>query len=240
MRFLAVLIFVYVVLFEFILPVNKYLPKPSLLYESITHIWQDYSLLYAISISTSMVIVSLLAGYFSSYINAASIFKTAERNIGVVNALKIFLYVPVIFCVALFSFWFSEYYFAEFLFVLLVSVVLSYSALFRCTLKVHSAYVDVAKNLGLTPTDVYQKVYWKSSQPLFTNEYFSIHRLMWGAVLVFEFVVNAHGIGHVMRLVLEYRDFTALINIALMISVLVFIGDSIIRFIRHKFITWID
>ena len=237
-KLVLALLFVYIVLFEFILPVNKYLPKPSLLYESVSHIWQDYNLVYALSTTVSMVILSLVAGFFSAYINSANIFKMTEHRKGIFDVLKIFTYVPMIFVIAMFTFWFNEYFFAEFLFALLASIVFGYSILIKLTSSIKQEYVDVAQNLGCTQTDVYQKIYWKSLLPDFTKEYNQIHIKLWAVVLLVEFVLNMHGVGHVLRRILEYRDFTALINVALMVIILIWLGDYLIYYIRKKFISW--
>ncbi len=238
LKLLTALLFVYIVLFEFILPVNKYLPKPFLLYESISHIWHDYNLVYGLSITFSMVVISLAAGYFSTYLNSAQIFKMSKDSKGIFETLKMFGYLPSIFIIAIFTFWFNEFLFAEFLFALFASILFSYSTLIKLTPSMKREYVEVARNLGLTPTDIYQSIYWKSMVPDFSKEYSLIHIKLWTVVLFTEFVLNMHGVGQVLRKILEYRDFTALINVAFMVALLICLSDCLINYLRKKIIFW--
>jgi ABC-type nitrate/sulfonate/bicarbonate transport system permease component len=237
-RLVLTIVFVYVVLFEFILPINKFLPKPSMLFDSIIHIWKDYSLLYTVTSSTSVVFLSLILGYISAYLNFSQLIKFFEKGSGSIEALSIFKYIPVLLVISVFYFWFSEHLFAEILFSLLSAAFMIYRSLLNHYEKVNEEYILIAKNLELAESEIHEKISWRAIQPLVIYDLGKIHLRLWGLVLLFEFVTNVYGLGHIIRLIIDYKDFTALFNIIILLSVLIWVGDSFIRFIRTKFIFW--
>jgi NitT/TauT family transport system permease protein len=237
-KLLAAIVFVYIVLFEFILPMNRFLPKPSMLFESIIHIWKDYSLLYTVTATTSVVFISLVLGYVSAYLNSSQLLKFYKQRPGSFEALKLFKYIPALLIASAFYFWFSEHLFAEILFTLLAACFMIYESLLKSSKEVNEEYILVGKNLGQTDSEIYEKICWRSAQPMVIKDLVEIHLRLWGLVLLFEYITNIYGLGHVIRSIIDYKDFTALFNIFILVSILIWIGDSFIRFIRTKFIFW--
>jgi ABC-type nitrate/sulfonate/bicarbonate transport system permease component len=237
-KLFSAIVFVYVILFEFILPINRFLPKPSLLLDSIHHIWRDYNLLYAVTTTASIVFISLLLGYVSAFMNLTLILKFYRWRPGSFEAIKLFCYVPAIIVVAAFYFWFKNYLFAEILFGLLSSCIMIYGQMVEHSKKVGEEYVLVAKNFGFTETEILEKVYWKAIQPPLLKDFLKNHLRLWSLILLFEFAANSFGIGYIIRSILDYKDFTALFNIFIFITLLMWAGDLFIRFIRAKIIFW--
>lgn len=232
------LMFVYIVLFEFILPINKILPKPTLLVESFLHIWKDYNLFFAFTTTTTIIYVSLILSYAALYVGAAQLFKLFVEMEGTVLSFRLFRYLPAFFFAVLFNFWFADSLFAEFLFATLAAIFLASQKLFEESKKVNEEYILVARNLDLTPGDIYEKVYWKFTQPSLIKYYERIHYLLWVLVLIFEFIGNLHGFGFIYRTALSYNDFTALFTLAIMISLLIWFGSFVIRWIDKEIIFW--
>jgi ABC-type nitrate/sulfonate/bicarbonate transport system permease component len=238
--FFLTLLFVYVALFEFILPVNRILPKPSILAESFTHVFSDYNLLTAILITISVIYLGLIISYITIFLFSAFLFKIFVEIKEVAQSLKLFRYFTLIFFVITFNYWFPEKLFAEYIFA-------SLTALFMVTKKMHiessavkKEYLDVAQNLGLTQNKIYKDVYWKYWQPSLAQNYEQIHYSLWGIILLYEFIGNNSGLGYAYRNALLYKDYTAFLIFVIIISILIWIGNSIIRMIKKNMINWAD
>lgn len=234
----VVLLFVYVVLFEYVLPVNKILPKPDLLLESLIAVWKDYSLLQSAAATTTIIYLSLALSYFI-FIKAAPLlmrFFTAYNESA--ESLKIFRYFPAFFFAILFSFWFGDSFFAEFLFAVVVSFFMFSFSLFRYNGETNENYKLTAQNLGVAGNQLYSKVLFKSIQPRIFEDMRRTHYYIWILIMIYEFVSSAEGFGGVYRQALNYNDFSALFSIAVIISLLILLGDLVYKIIREKIYFW--
>lgn len=232
------LIFVYIVLFEFILPINKILPKPSSLYESFLHIWSDYKLLFAFTTTTSVIYVAITLSVLFLYAGAKYYIKIFVEMRYSVLSFQIFRFVPILFIAVLFNFWLPNNLLAEFLFGFLTTAFLAINKLFDESKKINEEYLLVARNLNLSQSDIYKKVYWKSALPAMAKYYEQIHLSLWTLVLIYEFIDNTHGFGFIFRTALDYKDFTTLFTTAVILSLLIWFGNSVIRFVNNKIIYW--
>lgn len=232
------LIFVYIVLFEFILPVNKVLPKPSLLYESFIHIWSDYDLLFAFTTTTSIIYIGITFSALFLYAGARFYIKLFIEMRYSIRSFRIFRFVPVIFIALLFNFWLPNNLLAELLFGFLTASFLAMSKLFSESINTKENYLLVSRNLNLSPNDIYKKVFWKSALPTLAKYYEQIHISLWSLILIYEFIDNTHGFGFIFRTALDYKDFTALYTLAIILSLLIWFGNSVIRFVNNKIIYW--
>lgn len=232
------LLFVYIVLFEFILPINKVLPKPSSLYESFLHILSDYKLLYAFTTTTSVIFVAILISALVLYAGANYYIKLFVEMRYSVLSFRIFRFVPIIFIAVLFNFWLPNNLLAELLFGFLTVTFLAMNKLFVESKNIKEEYLLVARNLSLSQSDIYKNVYWKSSLPALAKYYEHIHLSLWTLILIYEFIDNTHGFGFIFRTALDYKDFTALFTIAVILALLIWLGNSVIKYVNNKIIYW--
>ncbi|MFA7229530.1 MAG: ABC transporter permease subunit [Melioribacteraceae bacterium] len=229
---------IYVVLFEFILPINKVLPKPSIFLESFIHIWFDYNLLSAFTVTATVVYISMLFGFVQIFIGMSNYLKIFSLMEGSVISLRFFSYLTPFFFLIIFNFWFPDYLAGEFLFAFLVASFWILRTLFEESKKVKEEYLLTARNLELKQSEIIEKVYWKSALPgIFTNLR-SVNIQLWLLILMYEFIGNYNGAGYIYRLAFTYKDFTALFTLALLCAVLIFIGDYLIKQIQNKFVNW--
>ncbi|MCX6173791.1 MAG: ABC transporter permease subunit [Ignavibacteriales bacterium] len=232
------LLFVYIVLFEFILPINKVLPKPSSLYESFIHIWSDYKLLFAFTTTTSVIYVAITLSVLFVYVGAKYFIKLFIEMRYSILSFQIFRFIPIFFIVVLFNFWLPNNLFAELLFGFSVTAFFSMNKLFDESKKIKEEYLLVARNLNLSQSDINKKVYWKSALPALTKYYEKVHLSLWTLILTYEFIDNTHGFGFIFRTALDYKDFTGLYTLAIILSLLIWLGNSVIRFVNNKIIYW--
>lgn len=232
------LLFVYIALFEFILPVNKILPRPSLLAESFLYIWRDYNLIYAFTISTTVIYLMLMLGFFLVYIRIAWLMKVFVELEATILSLRLFRYLPAFFFAVIFNLWFNEKLLGEFMFALTLVLFLMSKKIFEESKNVKEEYILIARNLNSTPGDIYKDIYWKSSLPALSEYVKQIHYYLWVLVLLYEFIGNSFGLGSIYRQALGYNDFTALFTLAIMIALLIWFGSFLIETIKNKLIHW--
>ncbi|MHB8905578.1 MAG: hypothetical protein ACYC4T_09085 [Melioribacteraceae bacterium] len=230
--------FVYVILFEFILPVNKVIPKPTLLFESFFHIWRDYNLVFAFTTTATIIYLALVSSWIQIYIGVSRYLKYYAYVENSLDSLRFLKYLTIFFFIVIFNFWFPNSLFAEFFFSFIISVFLTAKKLFEESKKVNEGYILVARNLGLSSYDIYEDVYWKASLPALSKYFRSVHYYLWGVVLIYEFIGNSNGLGSIYRIAITYNDFTALFVLAIMISLLIWFGDYLIGLINKKTIHW--
>ncbi len=238
LRLIAVLIFVYIVLFEFILPINKLLPKPSLLAESIVDIWSDYNFLESLASTTTVIYLSLLISYVTIHFKSPYLIKLKFELPELLGSLKIFRYFPAFFFAIIFIYWFGDSFIAEIVFGIIVSTLLLSFEVINQVKMVNNNYLDVARNLGLNGIRLYSKVAYKNIQPFIFFKLQHIHYYLWVLIMIYEFVGRINGLGGVYYYALTYRDFTALFSFALIISILILLGDIILKYINEKIFFW--
>lgn len=238
LSFLITLLFIYVMLFEFILPVNKVLPKPSLLLESLISSWSDYSLLSALTITTTIVYLSLLIGYLLMIFIAKYFLTYFITYKDLANTFKLFRFITPFFAAVIFVFWFNNSIIAEFIFSFIVVAGLLKFGIFNELQNIKEEYYLVAKNLGLKDKVIYNKVINKLIEPSLFGLVDKIHYYLWTIILVYEFIGGNNGLGKVYFKALTFNDFYALFSITIIISLLIYLGHLLIKFIHEKYYFW--
>lgn len=238
LTFLFVLLFVYVLLFEFILPINKFLPKPSLLIETFPALLTDYNMLAEMTITTTIVYLSIVIGYFIVWLFSYQFSKLISKNIGLFNNLRLFKNFPAFFFAILFAFWFGSSIIAELLFASVISAFFIVLSFMQIATNVPSEYLDSGRSLGLTGKELHKNVTWKYSLPFIFNELHRLHYYLWVLILIYEFIGSSNGFGGVYNLALSYNDLSAIIMLGIIIALLIWLGNSIIDFIEKKLVFW--
>lgn len=235
---LITLLFVYLILFEFVLPVNKVLPKPSLLLESFLIIWDDYSLLSSLALTTTIIYLSLLIASIIVYYFAGLIVRISMEFPSTNILFQLFKYFPAFFFAIIFVYWFGNSFWAELLFSFCVSIFFFKKRIFELSGSINNNYLTIAKNLGMSDNEIFTNVIRKSILPELFNTVTPIHNYLWIIILIYEFIANSDGLGGVYNTALLYNDFITLFSIAIMISLLIWFGNSVIKFINRKIFFW--
>lgn len=230
------IVFVYVMLFEFILPMNKVLPKPTILFESFLHVWQDYGLLAGIMITAGTVYFAIGLSLLLLWFLRGTIIKLLLEQKVIFELLQLFKTIPVFILIVLTAFWFDGSELAKVIFIFVVTMISLTRVLAKEIFQTKSEYLNIAKNLN--PSKLYSDVYWNSSLPGLLNLAERFQRILWLIVLSYEFVSVSFGLGTILRLALLYKDFGAIIVIAIMLTMLIWCGTLVIKFIKKKIAFW--
>ena len=235
---LLVFIFVYLVLFEFIIPGNRFLPRPTILFDSFISLWSDYNLLKGLAVTAAAIYIGLIAGYLLIAITAEYLIRLLIEVPGLFNGLRIFKYFPAFIYAILFVFWFPDSVTGEIVFSLITSAFLTSLKINKELPAVKKEYLDAAISLGFDKKKIYKKVIWKQIEPEVFDFLSHVHYAVWGMILVFEFINRSAGLGSIYYRIYVYDDFGALFSLAVLISLLIFSGETVHKFIKKKMIHW--
>ncbi len=232
-------LFLWIIFFEFILPVNKILPKPSIVLESFPALWNYYNLPanFLATISTiyiSLFLAYLLVKFLSPYL------KEKDNSITVfINSLEWFSqYLPGIIIGFLLIFWFPNSVYIEFVFAFATAFI---SIMIKFQNESDSAdeeYMVVAQSLGLNEKEITKNIIWKNVEPKLIEHIFNLHLYLWGMLIVFEFIKSGPGLGVIFRQALEYKDLSAIFSVFLITGISVYLGTLLLKYVRRKFIFW--
>jgi len=234
----AALIFIYIILFEFVLVPIRFIPKPSILFESFISLWDTYNLAVLLFSTTSIIYAALLLGSLLIAFSAKYLLKIIYEYPGLMNLNIPFKYFSIFFFALLFNLWFSESLTAEFVFAIIVTLSFLLSVLNRESQNPKEEYVLTAKSLGLSSNEIYGKVIWKDIQPSIFSGLTKLHVSLWMIILIYEFVGQNEGVGSLYFAAYSYNDIAAVMALGILISLLILIGNLIIKYLYQKIFFW--
>lgn len=238
LSFIFSLVFIYIVLFEFIIPANKFLPKPSILLDSIPSLFNDYNFLFSFLFTVSTIYATMVISY--SFIRVGNQLLINFLNLfpGSKSLFVIGKYFTPIFLVFLFELWFGNSVWGEYLYVLIIIMGILKESVSTQIENILTEFIDSAKSLGIDDTGIIKNVVWKSLQPELFSSLRKNHIILWGYVLLYEFVCNTGGIGSIYNTALNYNDLSIVV---LLIAITIFtflIMEYAFEQLKKKYFFW--
>lgn len=234
--YVLVYFILWVVLFEFILPVNNILPKPSIVWQSFSALWEDYNLPVNYLDTISSIYLSITAGYFIVHFLSPAFLNKKNFFTYFVHSLNWFSgFLPGIVIGMLIIFWFPESNYIEFVFVFFTAVSSFIIFLHNAVKNVPREYTDAAKSLGVSEIKINRQVVWNSMRADMFDHIIDLHLYIWPMAIAFEFIKGGYGLGNIFRLALEYRDLSALFSNFLIVGITIYLGIVIIKHFKNKF-----
>ena len=226
-------------LFEFLLPVNNILPKPSVVLLSFDALWKDYKLGINILATISSIYISLIAAYFIVKYLAPIIIKKNHIFAEFLFSLHWFsIYVPWIIFGLFLIFWFPASSIIELIFLFITSIFSLLIKLKEESAIVRGEYIDSAKSLGAKEKTISREIIWNSAQPQLLKHTVQLHFNLWSLAIIFEFIKNGYGLGKIFRTALNYNDLSALFSVSIITGVFVYLGTLAVKYYRNKFCRW--
>jgi len=237
--FLLSYFILWIVLFEWLLPVNHILPKPSIVFESFPYLWNDYKLPLNYLSTISVVYISLFLSYFCVKILSPYIKEKDNFISTFINSFEWFSeFIPGIIIALLLIFWFPESEFVEFIFAFATAFTSLIIKFQNESENVKEEYLFAAQSLGLSEKKITQLVIWKDVQPKLMAHILNFHFYIWTVLIIFEFIKGGLGLGVIFRRALEYKDLSAIFSVFLITGLTIYFGNLSLRIIRNKFINW--
>jgi ABC-type nitrate/sulfonate/bicarbonate transport system permease component len=237
--YIALYFLLWIILFEFILPVNNILPKPSIVLESFPALVTDYQL-FGNYISTILVIyLSLLAAYFAVKLFILLPVKENRIVTDFIASLEWFSeYIPGIVLGLLLIFWFPASEYIEFIFAFLTAF---FSMLIRTKkeeTRIPEEYLTASRSLALTENSIRKNIYWKFYQSALLKRMKSLHFYLWLILIAFEYIKGGYGIGNIFHRALIYEDISAFFSAAILTGLTIYLASTIITYIQNRIIFW--
>ncbi len=229
----------WIILFEFILPVNNILPKPSVVWLSFSALWNDYHLLLNFINTFSAVYVGIILAFFLMR-EFISFFMHENHSVAVfIKSLQWFsAYVPGILLGLFLIYWFPGSNVIEFVYAFLVAFFSFIIKIQNDINKVPNEYLDSAKSLGANDNIIARKVIWKYLQPGLVKHTLELNLYLWSVVVIFEFIKGGYGLGTIFRNALSYKDLSAIFTTIIIIGLTIYLTAFLIKYLRNKFIHW--
>ncbi len=226
----------YIVLGEFTSLIN-FLPKPTILLDSFSSLWTDYNLLAEISISTTAVYLGLFIGIIFIEIASSFIISLFNEKRNVMQLFNFIKYFPAFFFAILFSFWFSDSIIAEIIFAIIAVIAILLSSIQSALNSTNKNYVDTSLSYNISKGKL-AHIIWKDAQPKVYSNLKRVHYYLWALIMIFEFIGTFNGVGSVYYFAHNYNDYAAFFSLAILIAILIWIGDSLIILLKNKLINW--
>jgi taurine transport system permease protein len=229
----------WIILFEFILPVNNFLPKPSIVLDSFGALWKDYHLLVNFISSIAAVYISVIASYYLLRLLNKNLLNEKKIFHDFIFSMEWFLkYIPGIVPGFLLIYWFPGSLYTKYFFIFTAafnSLLIKHTYL---TSKINQIYVDSAASLGANESIIANKVIWKSFEPDLINHIYQSNLYYWTILIIFEFANFEKGVGFIFRRALEFKDLSALFAVIIITGIIIYLGSISIKFFKHKFAFW--
>jgi NitT/TauT family transport system permease protein len=230
---------IWVFLFEFILPANEILPKPSIVFLSFGALWKDYHLLINLLNTITSIYISIFAAYF--FLAFMSSYLTKPDNLLVnffLSINRVAVYIPVFVFVIFILFWFPVSNIIEIIFAFIYAFFSLTSLFIKESEHVSNEYLDSALSLGADEKTISKKIIWNAVQPRLFKQILKLHFNLWSILIIFEFIKGGYGLGEIFKLAFEYRDISALFSVTIITAILIYLGRELIIYLKNKFCHW--
>lgn len=235
---ISVLLFIYILFFEFILSANSILPKLTTLIDSIPALFQEYDFLSSFLFSFTVIYSMMIISYFLIRFSANWILGFVQYFPGVKELFIISKYFIPIFLIFLFELWFGNSIWGEYMFVLFITMGILKSAVINELDHVNEEYIIAARSIGLPENKIAEKVIWKAIQPNAYNSLLKFHIPIWSYVIIYEFTCKTGGVGNIFYLALRYNDLSLTIVLFIFLLILFLIMEIILKGIKEKYFFW--
>jgi ABC-type nitrate/sulfonate/bicarbonate transport system permease component len=236
---LSGLLFAWIVVSEFILFPNNILPKPSIVLLSIISLIRDYQALANIFSSISAIYLSSIVAGFVIWIFRNYLFSK-KKLLGYIASFLNWIsgIVPGILLGLFLILWLPDSEISKYIFIFFSSFINLYCKAEEELKKVNRELIEAIASLGAGNEFIFNKICWKSIEPAIAESLVSLHFHLWSVLIVFEFIKGGSGLGSLIRLAVLFKDLAGLFASILLISVLILIGTSIIKYFKDKIFFW--
>ncbi len=238
-RYLAAYLVLWIILFEFILPVNNILPKPSIVIESFPSLVTDYQLFPNYLSSVAVIYLSLFCAYYVIFFTGRLQGKGNIIFKNFIFSLEWFSeYIPGIILGLLLIFWFPASEYIEFIFAFFYAFIPMMIKLQKAVHQVPDEYITSSHSLGLKSSYISKMVIWKFSQAEIFRSMKRIHFNLWLVLIAFEYIKGGYGIGNIFNKALIYVDLSAFFSALIITGLSVYLGNLALTYIYKKTIFW--
>ncbi|MCH7827836.1 MAG: ABC transporter permease subunit [Bacteroidetes bacterium] len=229
---------IWIILFQFVLEQNSFLPKPLIVYNSLSDLLNIYQLpsnfFFSLGAIVFSIIISVLLLYFFKY------YLLTQNIISefILSIYKLKYFIPGILIGIFLIFWFPHSIYIEYIFLTISSFIYLSGLVINEKDKLGNEYVISLKSLGVKDNKNYAAIKFKQLLPLLENSLIIFHLKLWAILITFEYIQNAWGLGTIINNSIQYRDLSTLFSVSLLICLTIISGNYILKFLFNRFVYW--
>ena len=233
-----IFIIMWTILTELLFKGSQILPSPSLIIISFIDLFKSYNFLINLISSISVIYISI----FLTIVIIRIKFPLLNYNSIIIKYLmqipSFFLFVPGIMIGVLLINWFGDSYLIKLFYTVFVTSLFIYRTILKFDSSEIINQINAVKSLGVSDTLIRREIIWKFMEPEILKDLMEKHLYLWSTVIAFEFIQNSYGIGSLLRSAFEFNDLSIIISLIILLAIIVFTGEKLLRFINGKYFYW--
>lgn len=231
-------LFVWIILTELFFKDNQIFPSPSLVIFSLQDLFASYDFLINLISSVSAIYISIFITILIIKIKYPFINNNFRSYNYLMQIPKFFFIIPEILIGALLIYWFRDSYLIKLFYAVFIISIFIYQTILKYDLSKIADKIDAVKSLSVAEEIVRKKIAWKFIEPEIFKNLIDHHVYLWSTVIAFEFIQNSDGIGSVLRSALEFNDLAIIISLIILIAIIVYAGERLLKIINNKYFFW--
>jgi ABC-type nitrate/sulfonate/bicarbonate transport system permease component len=236
---LLILFILWIILFEFILTENNFLPKPGIVLLTIPALFKDYNLLSNLVVTLSAIYLPGIFAYLFVYLFRGLILnQNSTINYLIEFLYHLTFYFPAILSGIILIFWFPNSFAIEYIFSFLISTVWWSIKIKSASIRRNAGYRVSFISMGADEGFVNKNIVWNEVKPKVFKKLNNFHIQLWCMLLMFEYISGNSGLGSILYHALGFHDLSALVLTILFSSLLIYCGTLILHYAESKFIFW--
>jgi ABC-type nitrate/sulfonate/bicarbonate transport system permease component len=237
--YLIAYLILWIILFEFILPVNNILPKPSVVLVSFSALVKDYQLFQNYISTIAVIYISLIAAYYAVQLFSLLPVKENRYLTNFIASLEWFSeYIPGIILGLLLIFWFPASEYVEFIFAFLTGFFMMIISVKKAEIMIPSEYITASRSLLLDSKSIRKNITWKFLRADLMKHMRGIHFYLWLILIAFEYIKGGYGIGNIFQRALSFHDISAFFSAAIITGITIYLGSAVIKYINNRLSFW--
>lgn len=226
----------WIVLFEFILPVNNILPKPSVVLLAFPDLAKHYNLWLNIISSVSAIYLAMGAAWFFVWLLRNQIMNRKHVFTLFIDSLEWFSrFIPGIVLSLLIIYWFRSVEYIKYIFIFLTTFMSIIIKVENEVKNVPGEYLDSSLSLGIKDNNF---VKWKIFEPAIAKHLASLHFYLWSMLLVFEYIKGGFGLGSMFHAAMTFNDLSGLFSGLFITGIIIWAGTVLLDYYIKKYFFW--
>ncbi len=238
-KIFAWFVFIYVVLFQFIIPFNSLFPAPSIMLESIPDLFSKYKFASALGLTFTAVLFIPIGGFACFFYTKVPVIKYFLKYDFSRWLPSMFDFFPLVFFVFIFALWTGDSLIGEIVALMLVSGFDQKIAVSHKIKKLPLHFGLFAKSAGISDSEIYGKIYGKLLTPFAFEKIGALFLSGWMYAFFYEVVSGNYGVGTVLFTAIKYGDISAFFLIILIMIIVIYVTSLLFKLIQYKVVHWI-
>lgn len=224
---------------EWLIPLNHYIPKIYLLFQSLSDFWKEYKLIEDLLTSFFTIIFSYIISFLILISSIPLIYKWKDFINSFLKTLGFLKYFPSLFLIFIFFAWFPNSIFTTFLFTIIISLSLLINYTLKNLNSFENEFLIPAFSLSTNKIKTSNLILRKGFISPLIKELININKYIWILLIIFEYVRNIEpGVGYLIKLSIELWNINYLFTNFILVALLILLSEFMLKYLRKKIFYW--